>query len=144
MKKIIRILTLMSVVVAFASVSVFASKTTNTFEANIPFDFTVNQKSYKAGSYVIRVTEVSQSASIIALEDEKGNQLEKVMGGVSGDMNKGEPVLVFNRYENQRFLAKIVTAKNGLVMPTSKTEKQIVKKMKEGTRRTEVAGLTIK
>lgn len=136
MKNFIRMCALLSVVTTFAAVSVLAAPTT-VYKVEIPFSFNIGQKTYPAGKYVIKLTHVSSSASQLTLENAGGESLEHVFVAHSGEVRQGHPILVFNRYDSQTFLAKIVSSDNGMNVPLSKLEKQIVKK--QGKRGADVA-----
>ena len=55
MKKLIQIGAMFALLVTFSAVSAYAQKAFR-YDAHIPFDFSVGQKSYKAGNYTSRVT----------------------------------------------------------------------------------------
>jgi hypothetical protein len=138
MNKLIQIGAILTLVVAFSAVAAFAGAVTR-YDAQIPFAFNIGQKSYPAGTYVIRVTKISSSSGYLSLEDTKGNQLENVLVATSGEVVKGAPVFVFNRYENQSFLTRIATRDIGLTVPASKNEKQLVKGRRPENPKREVA-----
>ena len=138
MKKLIQACTILTLVVAFTVVSVSA-KSVMRFDADIPFDFSIGQKSFPAGTYVIKVTKISSDTGYLSLENSKGDRLENVLVTTSGDAAKAAPTFIFHRYENQRFLAKIMMPESGLVLPLSKNEKQLVKKTRRGNSKTQIA-----
>ena len=57
MKKLIQICTLLSLLVVFSIISANA-QTVQRYEANIPFDFSVNGKTYEAGKYQLEISNV--------------------------------------------------------------------------------------
>lgn len=138
MKKLIHIFTVLTLVLTFSVVSAFAD-TVKEFEAKIPFEFNVGQKSYPAGDYVIKVKKIASGATVFSLEDKKGNQLENGIVTVNGDVAKDEPNLVFNRYENQRFLTKILTEDRGFTVPESKVERNVAGKNRKRDPKKQVA-----
>ena len=138
MKKLIQICSILSLLVAFSFIPAQASTATR-YEANIPFDFNIGQKSYQSGTYVIRVVEVSSNSAAITIEDKNGNELQTMMVVESNNISKKQPQLVFNRYENQRFLSKIMTQESGILVSMSGAEKQIAKKMRDTNSNTQVA-----
>jgi hypothetical protein len=138
MKKLIQLFSILSLLVAFTAVSAYA-QTSKRFEANIPFDFNFNQKSYKAGNYIITVTKLSTRSTSLSIQDKDGNNLSTVMVMENGEISDQEHQLVFNRYEDQRFLAKIVTPERGYSLLMSGTERQIVRKSRESKSKTQVA-----
>lgn len=129
MKKLIQICSILSLLVIFTAVSAQAQSVTQ-YKAQIPFDFNIGQKSYEAGSYVIKVTKPSIGGITLSLEDNEGNKLQTLLGAENGDVSEKEPELVFNRYDNQRFLTKILTPKSGILVAMTKDERQIAKQQR--------------
>jgi hypothetical protein len=138
MKKLIQICSLFGLLVIFSAVSANA-QTVSSYKADIPFDFNIGQKSYQSGSYVVRTAKISDSAVSLTLEDEKGNKLQTILVAASGDASRKQPELVFNRYENQRYLTKLMTQNAIISIAMSKDEKRIAKQMQEKSSRTQIA-----
>ena len=141
MKKFIQLAVLLCVVTAFAAVSAFAVEYKRV-DAKIPFGFTVGQKSYPAGDYVLSIIKISSGTSQVTLEDAEGNALETVFAATTGTVvRSGQAArIVFNRYDDRVFLAQINTTEYALAIPASKVERQIVKERK-GDRRPAVVAL---
>ena len=143
MKKLIQICSILSLLVVFSVVSAHA-QTANFYETNLPFDFNIGQKSYQAGSYVIKTLKVSSNYSSLTIEDKDGNELQRVLVTESSADLEKQPELVFNNYDNQRFLTRIVTPSLQISFPTTSREKQIAKKSRERITNTEIALAKIK
>jgi hypothetical protein len=123
MKKLIQVFSFLSLVVVFSIVSANA-QTVKQYAAEIPFDFSIDQKSYQAGSYVIKVSKFSQSNVALSLEDKEHNRLQTVFVRANGDVVQNEPKLVFTLQDNQRFLTKISMPDMGLSIPAADDSKR--------------------
>lgn len=140
MKKFIQTAVLLCVVTAFAAVSALAVENKRV-DAKIPFGFTIGEKSYPAGDYVLSIVKISSGTSQVTLEDADGNALETFFAATTGNVVKNGQAarIVFNRYDEQVFLAQINTTEYALAISASKVEKRIVKERKNVRRSTEVA-----
>jgi hypothetical protein len=123
MKKLIQICAVLSLVFAFSIVSAHAQQTVKQYEAKIPFDFNIGQKSYHAGSYVIKISRLASNGILLSLEDDNNNRLQSVIVAETDQRSKNAPQLMFDVQENQRYLTKIYTPEIGLSLGTPKTEK---------------------
>jgi len=91
--------------------------------ANVPFDFTVGNKLFPAGTYTIK--EQSDHVIIITNYNKPIAALSLVNGNSNRSPNGGK--LKFHRYGSQYFLSEILCdqANMNLQVPTSKTEQRI-------------------
>ena len=90
--------------------------------ANVPFDFTVGNKLFPAGTYTIK--EQSDHVIIITNYNKPIAALSLVNGDSNRSPNGGK--LEFHRYGSQYFLSEILCeqANMNLQVPTSKTEQR--------------------
>lgn len=119
------------VLVGFAALAVLAAAAmplaaqTEALKANVPFPFMVGTRAVAAGEYTI--TEDS-NAPVVVVRDagETGAVAIVTKGAVE---QASDTHLVFNRYGDRYFLAKIVDAANGVVMvlPRTATEREFAK-----------------
>jgi hypothetical protein len=91
--------------------------------ANVPFDFTVGNKLFPAGTYTIK--EQSDHVIIITNYNKPIAALSLVNGNSNRSPDGGK--LKFHRYGSQYFLSEILCeqANMNLQVPTSKTEQRI-------------------
>jgi hypothetical protein len=143
MKKLIQITAILSLLVIFSAVSAQA-QTVNRYEANIPFDFNIGQKSYPAGIYVVKTAKLSDSCVSLTVQDKEGNKLQTILVAASGNVSKKQPELVFNRYENQRYLAQLLTHDARISIVMSKDEKRVAKQRREKNSSSQIALAEIK
>jgi hypothetical protein len=145
MKKLIQICAVLSLVFAFSIVSAHAQQTVNQYEAKIPFDFNIGQKSYQAGNYVIKISRLSSNGIVLSLEDEDNNKLQSVIVSETDNRSQDAPKLLFDVRDNQRYLSKIYTQEVGVSLGKPKTEKTVtVKKQQPASTTRTVAALAHK
>jgi hypothetical protein len=98
--------------------------------ANIPFDFTVGNKEFKAGRYSVdRLFAGSTSDTLIIRSAENSEAANFNVNRVSGK-GKSQARLVFRRYGNQYYLAQIFDGQSteGFGLLKSKAEREVAKK----------------
>lgn len=119
MKKIIQLLTIASVALFFGAVTSFAQSSTS-IKGNIPFDFSVGNKTLKKGSYELTVAKDSSSSALITIIDEKGDRTGSVLGLVRFNGNK-KAELVFARDGEKRFLTSVTILNYTVEIPSART-----------------------
>lgn len=124
MKKIIQIVSFLSLALIFGGVSANGQLSVTKVDATIPFDFTVGDKSFSAGNYVIRLAGNRTTVSF-EIRDENGKTLHNGFVMSSGDVAKAEPELVFDKVGGQRSLSKILIENAGYAFPEASKAKQI-------------------
>ena len=98
--------------------------------ADVPFDFMIGNKEFKAGKYSIgRVNSIGTSETLILRGEDNREAFNFPTNNVYG---KGEPSakLVFHRYGNQYFLAQVFDGESGegAQFMKSKAEREAAKK----------------
>jgi len=108
---------------AIASVN---AQTPSRIEVNIPFDFSVEKATLKAGSYSIKRT--SATALSIRSADGKTTVLVNAPLTIGSRDSKAGERLVFNQYGNQYFLSQIwMTVDTGRQLFTQSSEKKVAR-----------------
>lgn len=102
------------------------------YKVHIPFDFSVGKADLKAGDYVINLTSQSSSQQSVTIRETKSGVAKIVMvvpkaTDEKADMSK----LIFNRYENQYYLAAMVTPTLGAEFQKTKAEIMFAKSQKQ-------------
>ncbi len=102
---------------------------TNTIKADIPFDFSVKNKTYPAGDYVIEQLPIDRGQRMVwMLSNDEKQVVMLAMTKENADRTDNASV-VFNRYGDQYFLSNFVTSSLKIALPTSRAER----KLKRGT-----------
>lgn len=114
---------MLSLVLVFSIVAAKA-QTVKEYKAQIPFAFSVGQKSYQAGDYVIKVSKFSVSSVALSLEDNEKNVLQTIFAQGNGNIAKAEPKLLFNRNGDQLTLSNMTMPEMGLSIAGSNDKKQ--------------------
>jgi hypothetical protein len=92
--------------------------------ADVPFDFMVAGKTLPAGQYTV---DTRNSSGTLVIRNKETRQ---VVGSISHRYEVGadsKPQLVFHRYGNKYFLAKVVGYAKGNELPKSKAEREAAK-----------------
>jgi hypothetical protein len=117
-KQILNVVVTLSVIITL-SIAGFAGLS-QTLEANIPFDFMVNGKKLSAGKYTVNSGANRNVLSIRSWKTKQGAFATTYDLQVRHD---SKPQLIFRRYGNQYFLAKVISHSAGLELPKSKAER---------------------
>ncbi len=126
--KILSIVAALTLIVS-ASLVGFAGLS-GTVSANIPFDFTVGNKEFKAGKYSVERLFASNSSDTLIIRSSDNSEAANFnVNRVSGKGNS-QARLVFRRYGNQYFLGQIFDGQSseGFGLLKSKAERELAKK----------------
>ena len=112
MKKLIQICSFLSLLVVFAVASANAHTVFGS-EVEIPFAFSVGDKSYDAGHYIVKVTKISNGTASLSIQDTKDDSMQTVLMTVNGDdPSSGKVNLVFETARGTKYLSKVSTSSN--------------------------------
>jgi hypothetical protein len=93
--------------------------------ANIPFEFSIGAKSFAAGEYAVK--RVNDHVLMIqSIKDGTGVYAPVLPADTT--KNAGSPVLLFNKYGDSYFLAKVSGDDRGWKLFPSRMEKELVAK----------------
>lgn len=114
--------------------------------AEIPFEFTLNDKKFDAGKYVIATLSPNAESGMLQLYSRDGKSQTIFMGipnSYKNHQGKDEVTLLFTRYANQYFLSGILKPSEFLKMEVvkSKTEVQVARQFKN--RKSETASVVL-
>ena len=112
MKKIIQIVSFLSLVFVIAGGDVHAQRTTR-IDASIPYDFEIGNQQFDAGKYVLRVRHSNSGATIAELRDSKYRVVYEGFLLDSGNTGNGKANLVFDRSGSVARLMQIRTGDKG-------------------------------
>ncbi len=113
-----------SVLGLFGAASLEAQALPSAVRVDIPFEFGVGGKTLPAGSYTL-LFRPSGIVNFLPADGSNGSVALATKGG-SGDRRSG-PVLIFNRYGEQRFLAQVAGGSESLKFGKSRAEKDAAK-----------------
>jgi hypothetical protein len=121
-KQILNVVVALSVIAAL-SIAGFAGLGRN-LEANIPFDFMVGGKKLPAGKYIVESDVIQNALAIRSFKTKQGVMSITQSFNVSAG---SKPRLIFHRYGDQYFLAKVVSETGGRELPKTKAEREAAK-----------------
>jgi hypothetical protein len=121
-KQILNIVVTMSVIAALSIAGL--AGLSGYMKANIPFDFMVGGEKLPAGAYAVRKGAIQSTLEVRNLKTKQ--TVVAISHGL--DVRAGsKPQLVFRRYGNQYFLAKVTDYSSGIELPKSKAEREAAK-----------------
>lgn len=123
MRKLIQICSLLSLLLVFTTVSSIAQTSYGT-DVEIPFAFTVGDRAYDAGHYIVRVPKQVSGISLLAIQNTKTDDIQQVFLNPNGDAVGSELKLVFTTIGGQRFLSKVETPNRCYSLSQGKAEKE--------------------
>ena len=98
------------------------------YRAHIPFDFTIGQKSYGAGYYLIDQLNTEAALKSVAFRDAKGRRAHLMIATLGEDNLKvGTATLAFSLYESQYSLSVIRTPSFTVKLPKSKAKETLAR-----------------
>jgi hypothetical protein len=127
MKKIIPIVSFLSLLVLFSAASV-SGQSQFGIDINIPFAFNVADRSYDAGNYIVRFERHTPgAAATLSIQDTKTDKVQTVVLNTAGDPGSEEIKLVFDTVEGRRYLRKVRTPSSTYAIAKTKAEKNLAK-----------------
>ena len=129
-KQTLMIVATVGFLIALSTVSAFA-QTVNPVTAKIPFEFSVNNRTLPAGNYTLGKM-MSNSLVVVRSQDRKV-AIASLATVTTNNKETAATQLIFHRYGNQYFLARIEMEgrENGLDLPKTKAEREAAQKASE-------------
>jgi len=130
MKKILFSLVVVCCLGFSSAIAASSSLFTFRIKADIPFDFQVGKKKMPKGDYII---ESVGSSGTILIRKEKGGKAVNVLTVIDKHTDKHKSRLMFRRYGDQYFLARIWDGSSETVLKIEKSsaEKKVAKLFKD-------------
>lgn len=126
MKKFIQICSVFGLLVLFGAISANAQSNLGS-EINIPFAFHVGDRSYDAGSYILKIERLQPGTATLAMRDTKSDEVQVVILNGNGESPAKELKLVFDTIDGQRYLTRVRTTERTYGLLKSKAEKDAAK-----------------
>jgi hypothetical protein len=130
MKKVIQIVSLLSLLVLFTAGSARAEDRFGT-DVKIPFAFNVGDRSYEAGDYIIKLERLGNGTAALSIQNTKTDDIQRVLMNANGDNAADDVRLVFDTINGQRYLTKLRTTDRTYAIVGSKPGKDTAKAGKE-------------
>jgi hypothetical protein len=125
-KQVIKIFSMLSIAAMFMVAAVYANPV-DALKANIPFDFSVGNKTLPAGVYTVTPMTTSNLLRIRRVDGPEAVMIQT--NGVIASRAQDQTKLVFRRYGNQYFFAQVWTAgdSSGREISKSRAEREVIK-----------------
>ena len=127
MKKFIQICSLLTLVVAFTVAASAKSEVGFGTEVEIPFAFHVGDRSYEAGTYVIKFGRVSAGTATLSIQDLKNDELQTVLVNVNNESAGSDMRLVFDTIEGRKYLTKVRNSDKTYALRRVKSDQEVSK-----------------
>ena len=126
MKRFIQICSLLSLLVLFTAASASANTGFGS-EVKIPFAFNVGDRSYDAGTYIVRLDRISASTSSLTIQNVETDELQTVLLGVNSASAGRDMKLVFDTIDGKKYLTKVGTADKMYALLRNKVDRKASK-----------------
>jgi frataxin-like iron-binding protein CyaY len=127
-KQALKAVTMLMVIITLAFASALASSAqTRSLVVNIPFEFSVGNKTLPAGEYIVNyASQASREGLTIQKNDGSANAISMTMNVTSREPQK-QARLVFNKYGDRHFLSQIWMASrtSGRELNKSRSERAL-------------------
>ena len=146
MKKQLYMVITIIALLTVAGLSNANAQSTVELKANIPFAFSVGNKTMPAGEYSVRCTNPNSDMKVLQIRSSDGPESALVMTSSVIGKRQDDAKLVFYRYGDQYFFAQawLPSDSIGMQAPKSRSEKQMARELAANTRTREEVALKIK
>lgn len=132
MKRIIQICSLFGLLILFTAVSANAQTSTGT-DIEIPFAFSIGDKSYDAGHYIVKVNKLPNGIATLFIQDTKTEKAQTLFLNDDGGAVGAGVKLVFDTVAGQRYLSRVQTPERSFAVVGGKTRKDNNAKLREAS-----------
>ncbi len=131
MKKQLYMVVTIIALITVAGLSSVKAQTSLSLKANIPFAFSVGNKTMPAGEYIVRCTNPSSDLKVLQILSSDGHQSALVRTNSVSSKFQDNAKLMFNRYGDQYFLAQawLPADSIGMQAPVSRSEKHVAREL---------------
>jgi hypothetical protein len=115
---------------AILAITIVHAQTSNRQTANIPFSFTVADKTFPAGEYTVERVNPESDKAALAIKSLDGRMSRVVLTtSVHANRIQENARFVFNRYGDQYYLAQVWTPADdtGYALPQSRSERELAR-----------------
>ncbi|HEY2962674.1 MAG TPA: hypothetical protein VGJ37_09690 [Pyrinomonadaceae bacterium] len=135
--QVIRALATISFLVAMTIVTTGSAQAQSAIRVNIPFNFTVGNKTLPAGRYSVNRFAEYASDTVVLISSADGHTKLVCLTYAAHSLDpKGKVTLIFHRYGDQNFLYQVWSAdgSTGRVFAKSRSEREINRRAREAAR----------
>jgi len=125
MKKFIQICSVLTLLVAFTVVASAKTEVGFGTQVDIPFAFNVGDRSYEAGTYIVKFGRVSEGTATLSIQDLRNDSMQTVLVNVNNEETSGDMRLVFDTIEGKKYLTKVRHNDKTFALHRVKSEKSV-------------------
>ena len=127
MRAVIRTFLVLSLTLVFGASISYAQITGTRVEADIPFDFSIGDRTFEAGKYNLSVIRLYGSVHSVRMRDGTGKLILSTTAIQNGSSVRNKSDMLFAFVDEGRYLDKIRTPECGFVFSKSSGDKRIAK-----------------
>ena len=127
MKKLIQICSLLSLVFVLSAISVNAQSQFGS-EVEIPFSFSVGDRSYEAGTYIVKLNKIQNGAAAVIISDPRTDSVQTVLASRNGDNADEKVKLVFDRHDGETVLSRVITPSGGFALRLTQQQRNVAER----------------
>ncbi len=128
--------TVFVVLVTFACMIVAQAEVSSVLTVNVPFSFTVGKAVLPAGQYTVQIDRMGNGTafgSSLTLRDKDGALVQRVHSRPDLSKMKSGASLLFRKYADSYFLAKVESYGLGCELARTRAEKEMASRPSQGT-----------
>jgi hypothetical protein len=109
---------------AFSGVLAVSTRAqTRTLKTEVPFEFSVGNERFAAGTYTVSILKDLSGGAVIFLTSEN-KDVRSILANSTGDISDGKSKLIFGKVGEQRVLEKISTSTGGFLLSNPSPSKK--------------------
>ena len=124
MKKFLQICSLFTFVFVLSAFSANAQSTYGS-EVEIPFAFSINDRSYEAGKYIVKVSKFQNGSATIVVTDPKTESIQTVLAQRNGDNTDDSVKLLFETVDGEKVLTRVATPSGGFALRLNRQKRDV-------------------
>ena len=108
MKNIVQSIAMFAVIFAFGAVA--NAQINYAGEVDVPFEFTVGEKVYEAGTYSVKINKQVVNGAVLSIQKSGSDEFQSVLMTNNGGERSSEVQLVFSSVEGRRVLTNVTNS----------------------------------
>jgi hypothetical protein len=124
MKNFIRVFSVLSLMFVCSAVSAYAQASYGS-EVEVPFAFSVADRSYEAGTYIFKLRRMQSGGAALSITDPRSDRDQLVLVTASGDGVSKDMDLVFDIVDDKRIFRSINTPTGAFALLSRKPKREV-------------------
>ena len=102
-------------------------------EVNVPFEFSIGQKGYEAGRYIVKINKQMVAGAVLTIQRAGSDEVQTIMVSNHGGEHSDDVQLVFSFVDGRRQLTNITTSNADYALLTNGGRNRKLAKVKVST-----------